>query len=230
MIKVDKHLLTCTCEACAAMFPNDRYDAVWASPRPEGDERELTRVVARVPIGALRPPLAFVLWVDGDHALAADWPGFPGTVGARVTLGPPDADGSRPLTGTNDPVLSGLSDAVPLRRRLAERFAARCAVEYGLAPVDTADFAECAIHGETGIQCLTCEHLAESEEPLDAVLLYGPDGDYPDILCVPCVARLAQRDLESVRPACSRCQQASIYRHRVVSRTWYGARAESSLG
>ncbi|MCA9514563.1 MAG: hypothetical protein KC635_06460 [Myxococcales bacterium] len=223
MIKVDKHPLTCACADCATMFPHDRYDAVWASPRPDGRD-DLTRVVARVPIGAPNAPLAFVLWVDDDQRLVADWPGFPGSAGARVALGDPDHEGTRALTGTGDPVLSALSRAVPLRRRLAERFAARCAVEYGLAAADTADFAPCDRHGGTGIQCLTCEHLADSDAPLDAVILYSPDGDYPDILCVPCVARLAQRDLGSVRPACSRCQQASIYRHHVVSHTHYGAR------
>jgi len=222
VIKLHKHLLVCDCEHCREMFPHDRHDAVWASPDP-GDGAQ--RVIGRIPIGADNAPLEFVLWVDDDLRLAVDWPGFPGTRGAAVTLSDTVAsDGARVIVGTRDPALGALTKDVPLRRALAERFTQRCMEEYGLAPEGTADSVPCDVHGR-GVAAMACRHVVESPTPVDVTILYGLDGDYPDVFCQGCLAEFARGNVDVCQTVCSRCQQLNIYRHRVVATTWYGATA-----
>jgi len=221
MIKVTRHPLTCDCADCAAMFPSDRFEPSWTLPKPSDAAR---RLEARLPLGHPRASLAFVVWVDAEQRLLHDWPGFPGTLGARV-----EAEWYRPdsgrVVGTRDPALSALSAPVPLTRRFAERINARCMVDYGLAPEDSADLLPCDSHG-SGAPALACHcivaHDAEAP-PLEVYVLYDTDGDYPDAVCVRCMEAYSAGDLSVVTRVCSRCQQAHLYRHRVIAKTWYGA-------
>lgn len=199
------------------MFPPDRYEAAWTLPRPEG--RDVRRVIGRLPIGHPQSIPAAVLWVDSDSRLATDWPGFPGTLGALVKV---ESRGEPTLVATSDPALAALADPIPLRRTTLERLNARCMVDYGLAPPDVADFVDCDRHGH-GAPALACRCVPTSDAPLDVVVLYGLEGDYPDLLCEPCLARYTQGALDAVVTVCSRCQQQHLYRHRIVARTWYGA-------
>ncbi len=215
MIKVDRHLIVCDCADCTAMFPPDRFEATWVYPQPSPEAR---RATGRLPIGHPKARPAAIVWVDADDRLATDWPGFPGTIGAKVELtgrGPGLA-----VVGTSDPALAALADPVPLRRKAIERLNQRCMVEYGLAPDDTADFVACAIHGQ-GARALACTHVQTSVDPIDAVVLYDPDGDYPDCFCEPCLARYQAGDVTVAEPVCSRCQQRHLYRHRLVARSSY---------
>ena len=225
MIKVARHPIACDCADCQTLYPPDRFDVTWTLPDPgiEG------AVEARgdLPIGGRRASWACKLWVvdlQGERGrLATDWPGLPGTAGAAVTL----SGGRAPrIVDTIDPVLRGFTDRVPLRRRAVERLNARCMVDFGLAPADAADYIGCEHHGH-GLPATTCPHLTEGEGE-DAVLLYGVDGDYPDLLCPACVAGLAATrgrgpDAPTLLTVCSRCLQGTVHRHRVVAATWYGA-------
>lgn len=218
MIKVSLHALTCRCPDCLDMFPPDRFEPTWVLPAPT--DRKTRKVTGALPLGHPQASHAFSLWVDEDLRLATDWPGFPGTLGARVEVDWHAAGGPR-ITGTRDPALAALAHPVPLRRKAIERLNARCMVDYGLAPPDTADHIACPRHGH-GIPALACRCLAGPER-LDIVVLYGVDGDFPDALCEMCLARYLARDLSVVETVCSRCQQDNLYRHRIVSTTWYGA-------
>ena len=224
MIKVTRHRLTCRCDDCVEMFPPDRYEAAWTLPAPEvlrdGAEPP-RRVVGRVPLGAANATWPFVVWVDADDRLVTDWPGFPGTHGAKVEIDWRAPEGPE-IVGTRDPALAALAEPVPLRRIAVERLNARCMVDFGLAGDDTADYIACPEHGR-GLPALACRCVVASESPLDAVVLYGVDGDYPDLLCTACLPRYLAQDLEVVVTVCSVCQQRHLYRHRLVARTWYGA-------
>jgi hypothetical protein len=220
VIKVIRHPLTCDCADCAAMFPHDRFEPTWTVPRPSADAR---RAEARLPLGHPRAGLAFVVWVDAEQRLLHDWPGFPGTRGARLEMQWYRPDSGR-ATGSRDPALTALCDPIPLTRRLAERINQRCLVEYGLAPPEAADFVACDLHGH-GIGALACRCVLEAPEgaPVEAVVLYDTDGDYPDLICTGCLDRFMQRDMNGIVRVCSRCQQMHLMRHRLVARTWYGA-------
>ena len=223
MIKVHKHRLTCSCDDCLEMFPSGRFEPAWAQPEPmatAGQGRPFERVIGRVPLGDPAAAWTFVVWVDGDQRLAGDWPGFPGTAGARVELDRAAHDGPV-ITGTRDPALAALAHPVPLRRLAAERLGQRCMVEYGLAPPEVADFLACPEHGE-GIPALACRHVVDGP-PADAVVVYGLDGDYPDLFCPSCLDRFSHGELSVAVTVCSHCQQRHLYRHHLVSRTWYGA-------
>jgi hypothetical protein len=213
------------------MFPRGRFEPTWTFPQPTPSAR---RVTAAIPIGHPRAPLEFILWVDASGRLAADWPGFVGTMGAQVEVDW-SAHGGPRVTGTRDPVLGALADPVPLTRRFAERLNARCMRAYGLlARADDTDGAggandgdddtiACPRHG-AGIRAFACKCVAaEDGEARDVVVLYDVGGDFPDCMCPPCVARFQAGDPDVVVPVCSRCQQHHLYRHRVVARTWYGA-------
>jgi len=217
MIKVDRHLVVCDCEDCATMFPPDRFEATWTYPQPSPEAR---RATGRLPIGHPKARPAAIVWVDADDRLATDWPGMPGTVGAKVELSGRGA--ALAVVGTRDPALAALAHPVPLRRRALERLSQRCMVDYGLAPDDAADLVACATHGH-GARALACEHVLASVDPIEVVVLYDPDGDYPDCFCAPCLERYRARDLSVARVVCSRCQQRHLYRHRLIARTTYGA-------
>lgn len=215
MIKLDRHLLVCDCADCATMFPPDRFEATWTYPEPDPSAR---RATGRLPIGHARARPAAIVWVDADDRLATDWPGMPGTLGAKVELsgrGP-----SLAVVGTRDPALAALADPVPLRRRALERLSQRCMVDYGLAPLNASDLIVCDVHGH-GARALACAHVVGSAEPIDAVVLYDPDGDYPDCLCMPCLERYRAGDVTVAGVVCSRCQQRHLYRHRLVARSVY---------
>ena len=202
------------------MFPSDRFEAVWTPPRPEGAHVE--RVTGAIPIGDPKATLSSVLWVDDEDRLLVDWPGLPGTIGARVTIERPPSGATGRIVDTTDPILRGFRSEVPLRRKLAERFNARCLVSFGLAPPETADFVPCEEHGE-GLAALTCAHLSTSAEPLEVVIVYGVDGDYPDLFCRPCFDAFASGQMEVAQPTCSRCQRRESSRHHIALATWYGA-------
>lgn len=222
MKKVIRHPLTCSCDDCTTMFPSDRFEPTWTVPKPsEG----AGRAEARLPLGHPRANLAFVVWVDADGRLLHDWPGFPGTLGARAEV-QWYRPGSGRITGTRDPALLALADPVPLTRRFAEKVNARCMVDYGLAPEETADFVTCDRHGH-GIGALACRCVAAvaTEAPLDIWVFYDPDGDYPDVVCEACVEAFVAKAPDVVTRVCSRCQQEHLYRNRVVGRTHYGATA-----
>lgn len=219
MIKLEKHRLDCACEHCEAMFPSGRFEATWTAAEPEGTDHR--RAVARVPLGVSRRGVSFFVWIDAHDRLATDWPGFVGTAGAAVTLAPSIPGEPDRVVGSSDPILRALTAEVPLRRRFADRLNARCMVELGLAPEDTADFIPCVRHGR-GLPALTCVHLEHEGTPQDAVILYGVDGDFPDLLCVACTERYAAGDIEVCVPTCSLCQQERARHHRVVQTTTYG--------
>lgn len=219
MIKVQNHTLTCRCDDCAQMFPHDRFEPTWTLPQPSAASR---RAIGALPLGHPQAGQAFAVWLDSEDRLEVDWPGFPGTAGAKVEV---DWRAHPPrILGTKDPALSALADPVPLRRKALERMNQRLMVDYGLASEDTADFVSCERHGH-GIPALACEHVvsALNVDQLEVVVLYGVDGDYPDLLCEPCLERYLARDLSVVQTVCSRCQQEHLYRHRLVGSTWYGA-------
>ncbi|MFO0748819.1 MAG: hypothetical protein U1F43_24610 [Myxococcota bacterium] len=218
MIKVDRHLIVCDCPHCLTMFPPDRFEATWVYPAPTPESR---RVTGRLPIGHARARPAAVLWVDGDGRLETDWPGMPGTRGARVEV-TWDAPGGPTVTATRDPALAALAEPVPLTRKAIERMNARCMVEYALAPADSADFVACARHGASGVRALACEHVIGSAVPIEAIVMYDPDGDYPDCLCVECYERYRGGDASVVHVVCSRCQQTNLVRHRLVGQGVYG--------
>jgi len=223
VIKLHKHRLTCSCADCRAMFPPDRHDAVWAAPDPGDGAR---RAVGRVPIGAVHHALEVLVWVTPDDRLAVDWPGFPGTRGAQVTLKDPGPGQAPVIVATRDPALAALGDALPLRRALVERVGARCMVEFGLAAEETADFVRCDRHG-LGASALACACVAHGAEPRDVTIVYGLDGDYPDVFCAECLPRYAAGDLDVCVTVCSHCQQLNLYRHHIVATTHYGARPEA---
>ena len=155
-----------------------------------------------------------------------DWPGLPGTIGAKVDIERPPSGATGRVIDTPDPILRGFRSEVPLRRKLAERFNARCLVTFGLAPPQTADFVACPEHGE-GIAALTCVHLAASTEPMEAVIVYSIDGDYPDLFCRACFDKFAAGQMDVARPTCSRCQRREATRHHITHATWYGATPET---
>lgn len=219
MIKVQKHHIACMCDDCQAMFPAGRFEPAWAMPEPV-PAAGFERVVGRVPLGEPGASWAFVVYVDADLRLADDWPGFPGTRGARVELRPGDA--GREITGTRDPALAALATPIPLRRLAVERVNVRCMVEFGLADAELADYLACEQHGQ-GIPALACSHVIESPDTIDATVVYGVDGDYPDLFCEACLYDYVRGDLSLAHSVCSYCQQAHLYRHRIVARTWYGA-------
>jgi hypothetical protein len=216
VIKLQKHRITCTCDDCVAMFPPDRFEASWSMTPQDGSRR----VTGRVPLGASNASWTFVAYVDEQRRLVDDWPGFPGTRGARVELSHHNAGDE--VVGTRDPALAALAEPIPLRRLAVERINARCMVELGLAPSDIADYVACEQHGQ-GIPALACAHVIESASPIDATIVYGVDGDYPDLFCGECLANYVGGDVNVARTVCSYCQQAHLYRHRLVTRTWYGA-------
>lgn len=193
------------------MFPPDRFEATWVYPQPFPEARKAT---GRLPIGDPKARAIATLWLDPEDRLALDWPGFPGTIGAKVTLT------GTAVTGTRDPALSAL--AAPLRRRAVETFNRRCMIDYGLADDDVGDFVACHEHGTSGIKALACAHVI-GHEPVDAVVLYDVDGDYPDCLCTACFDAFRAGDTEVTHVVCSRCQQRNLYRHRLVATTTYGA-------
>lgn len=217
MIKVLLHELTCRCDDCAQMFPHDRFEPTWTLPQPGPDTR---RALGSLPLGHPRASATFAVWLDADDRLATDWPGFAGTRGAKVDV---EVRGAREwaIRGTRDPALAALAAPIPLRRKALERLNQRLMVDYGLAPDDSADYVACELHGQ-GLPALACAHVV-GQDAVDAVVLYGVDGDYPDLLCEPCLERYLARDLTVVTTVCSRCQQANLYRHRLVASTWYGA-------
>lgn len=221
MKKLAKHLLVCDCADCTDMYPPDRFDVTWSVPRPEAAQVGLRKVTGRVPLGHDKARLSFGVWIDEQQRLVHDWPGFPGTAGARVELDP--LRGSA-IVGTPDPLLGALADPVPLRRKAAERISARCMVELGLADARSgvSDYVQCARHG-SGIAALSCAHAQDPTQRIDVVVLYGVDGDFPDVFCEPCLTAYASGDLDVALTLCSRCQQESVYRNRVVATTWYGA-------
>lgn len=206
------------------MFPADRFEAVWTPPRPEGAHVE--RVTGAIPIGDPKATLNAVLWIDAQDRLLVDWPGLPGTAGAQVTVDRPQSGATGHVIDTTDPVLRGFRSDVPLRRKLAERFNARCLVSFGLASPETADFVPCEVHGD-GLAALTCVHLPVSEEPMEAVILYSVDGDYPDLFCRACFDAFARGHSDVAQPTCSRCQRREATRHHISHATWYGAEPTS---
>jgi len=220
LIKVLLHPLTCRCQDCQAMFPGDRFEPTWTLPAPPG--RPTRKVKGALPLGHPQAGPAFSLWVTDDDRLATDWPGFPGTRGAKVDIDWHHHQGPT-ITGTRDPALAALAAPIPLRRKAVERINARCMVDYGLAPSDTADFITCDLHGQAGIGALACRCAAHSPTPIAVVVLYGVDGDYPDVMCEPCLERYLASDISTIETICSLCQQQNLYRHRIVSTTWYGA-------
>lgn len=200
------------------MFPHDRFDVTWPAARPEGEAYVAS---AGLPIGHTHASLRFEVWVDADGVLLTDWPGLPGTAGARLEtrLGPGSAN--RRVVGTSDPILQGFAGDAPLRRRLAERFAARCSSELGLVGLAATDFVPCEAHGH-GLPCVSCEHLLAAGGPVDGALLYDVDGDFPDFLCLACVERLTGGDVSVCVGLCSRCQRDNVRHNRVVAASWYG--------
>jgi len=192
------------------MFPPDRFEATWVYPQPSPEAR---RATGRLPIGDAKARPTAVVWLDADDRLVLDWPGFPGTIGAKVELT------GTAITGTRDPALHAL--AAPLRKRAIEKMNQRCMVDYGLAPDDVADFVACAEHGTSGIKALACEHVIGGDA-IDVVVLYDVDGDYPDCLCVACFEAFRAGDVSVTQVVCSYCQQRHLYRHRLVAETTYG--------
>lgn len=221
VIKLDKHLLTCRCDDCAAMFPSDQYDVIWSTPKPT---LPAMKAIGRLPLGAPGASWPFTVWLTPDLRLVGDWPGFPGTDGARVEVAPPslhDPDAPAEIVGTHDPALAALAHPVPLRRRAVGRFNARCMVDYGLADDDVADYIPCDVHGH-GLPALACRCVTDAAAPLDVAVLYDVDGDYPDAFCLACLERYTARDLSVCVTVCSRCQRAHLLRHRVVQSGCYG--------
>jgi hypothetical protein len=221
LIKVERHPLLCDCEDCAALFPSDRFEASWPAPKPPRED--IRPATAGLPIGASSPAIRFTLWLDESDRLACDWPGLPGTIGARVNVrrAPAGSSLSDHVTGTDDVILAGFSDGAPLRRKLTGRLTARLMVEFGLAPPDTADYVPCSRH-TLGVSASTCAHLQGATERRDAVMLYGVDGDFPDLFCEPCLKRLNTGDLSLVVTTCSRCLATLARHHRLVGTAWYG--------
>ena len=221
MIKVDRHPLVCGCEECATLFPSDRFDASWPAPKPE--RPDIRPATAGLPIGSPTPAMRFKVWLDSEDRLACDWPGLPGTRGARVSLraSPPHSEAPAHITGSDDVLLAGFCEGAPLRRKLTTRFTARLMVEFGLAEPHIADYVPCDKHG-SGISASTCVHLQEATERRDAVMLYGVDGDFPDLFCESCVEDLGKGNLDSVVTTCSHCLALLARHHRVVSTGWYG--------
>jgi hypothetical protein len=223
LIKLSKHALTCACLDCQTMFPPDRFDAVWSAAEPATDTETPRKVIGKIPIGAASATWAFTLFVDEQDRLLTDWPGFPGTAGAQVTLSTPHGAEPPMVIGTRDPVLAGLAANIPLRRETVERVNRRCLVEYGLTEADTSDaYVSCDIDG-SGLAALTCAHVVAATDPIETALLYNVNGDYPDLFCLSCLERYAGGDVSVCVTVCSRCQQRYIYRHTLVERTWYGA-------
>lgn len=218
MIKVDRHPVTCDCRHCQAMFARDRFEPTWVYPDPGRGARRATGVV---PIGHPQARPVAALWVTPEGRLATDWPGFPGTRGAAVEVAW-DAPGGPIVTATRDPALAGLAAPVPLTHRAVERMNQRCMVDYQLAPPGAADFLACERHGETGVRALACAHVAHGADRVQAVVMYDPDGDFPDCLCTACFERYQQGDTSVVEPVCSRCQQVNLYRHELVGQGFYG--------
>ncbi|PIE17440.1 MAG: hypothetical protein CSA66_05820 [Proteobacteria bacterium] len=218
MIKVHKHLLTCDCSDCLATFPKKRFEAVWQSAEPDVPA---LAVRGRVPIGHADAPLEFKVWVTPDGRLATDWPGFPGSAGARVEIRS-DEDGDLFVARTRDPVLMAMSASIPLRRSFKERMSVRCTYELGLSSIHITDYIPCDRH-VYGLPAMTCRHVLDAAGPIEVVVLYGVDGDYPDVLCPSCVERVARRDLADTVTVCSRCQQEHLYRHHIRDWTYYGA-------
>ena len=132
------------------------------------------------------------------------------------------AEGTLVITRTPDPILGGFAARVPLRRKLVEVLNARCMVDFGLSPLSACDYIPCALHGH-GLPALTCAHLRDATSPREAVVLYGLDGDYPDLLCPACVDVLSGGDASGCLTICSRCLQPDMYRHHILTTTWYGA-------
>ena len=201
------------------MFPADRYDAVWNAPRPQGEDA--LPAIGAIPIGDPAATLRVGLWVSPEGRLLTDWPGLPGTAGARVDLAQ-GGDGPPTVIDTMDPVLRGFTHRIPLRRLAAERFQARCMVLFGLVEDEASDLIACTEHGQ-GAAALSCAHLLETTQATDAVLVYGVDGDYPDLLCEACLAAYTSGDVTVCVEVCSHCQQRNVYRHEIVATTWYGA-------
>lgn len=203
------------------MFPPDRFEAAWTLPRPSPEAR---RVEARLPLGHPEARQAFVVWVDGDSRLLHDWPGFPGTLGARLEVSWYRPDSGR-ATGTRDVALAALAAPIPLTRRFAEALNARCMVLYGLAPEGSADLVACERHGE-GIPARACRCAVAADERgerREVFVFYDVNGDYPDVVCAACAPRFTGGDVSMMTLRCSRCQQRLLLRHAVVGRTWYGA-------
>lgn len=235
MIKVHKHLLTCQCDDCATMFPADRFEPTWVVPRPTDTAIEVT---SSAPIGHRHAAARVRLWVEPLETLASDtsdpwsgrlahdWPGMPATDGALVRV--ERYAGVWRVAATSDPILAALADPVPLRRLAAEKLSARCLVLFGLAQPSDADFIECSRHGHAGTAALTCRHVtAATTPPPETVLLYGVDGDFPDLFCLPCLDRYANGDVSACITVCSLCQRDNILRANIVRKTWYGAAADA---
>ncbi len=131
------------------------------------------------------------------------------------------------VASTTDPILSALAVPVPLRRLAADRLSARCLVMFGLAQPTDADFIECSRHGHGGTSALTCRHVhGTANERPEAVLLYGVDGDFPDLFCLACLERYAAGDISTCITVCSLCLRDTILSANIVRRTWYGAPAD----
>ena len=221
LIKIERHPLTCTCADCETLFPADRFDASWPAPKPERDD--IRPATAGIPIGSPNPALRFTLWLDEDDRLACDWPGLPGTIGAKVSVrrAPKHSNMDDHVTGSNDIILAGFCEGAPLRRKLVTRFNARLMVEFGLATPEASDYVPCTQHG-LGASSMTCTHLEQTEVRRDAVMLYGVDGDFPDLFCEACVADLNEGVMEHIKTTCSRCLSVLAHRHRIVATGWYG--------
>jgi hypothetical protein len=220
VIKVQKHPICCDCNDCKSLFPPDRFDVTWSQPDPSLPGAE--KATAQVPIGPGPAALRFHVWIDAQDRLVNDWPGFPGTSGAHVKVRRGPGNIPPHIIDTRDPILGALRHHVPLRRRLIERFNARCMVEFGIAPMGSADHIPCD-HHDHGAPAQTCTHLRNGPAGQDAVVLYGLDGDLPDCFCPACVEALANGDLGVCETICSRCQQHLVYRHNIVRITHYGA-------
>ena len=199
------------------MFPPDRFEPTWIQPQPAADARKTT---GAIPIGHPRAVVVASVWVSPSGRLAADWPGFPGTIGAHVELA--DRQDSLVIIATRDPALAALADPVPLRRAALERLNQRNMVEYGLAPESVADFVACPTHGR-GLHALACRHVRSDAEPLQAIVLYDPDLAFPDLYCVDCYERFQRGDIAVAEPVCSYCQAGHLHRHRLVASAVYTA-------
>ncbi|MGM0575092.1 MAG: hypothetical protein ACQEXJ_05110 [Myxococcota bacterium] len=220
MIKLSKHRLTCDCEHCRDTFPLKRFEPTWSVPGPPTDGARAVR--GHLPIGDPHPAMHFGLWMDDAECLLVDWPGLPGTAGARVRTRAKGPSEPPVIVDTDDPILRGFTSRIPLRRKLQERLNARCLVEFGLAQPDAADHIACEEHGQ-GVPALTCPHLMEPQ-PREVVVLYGLDGDFPDVLCQDCLQALAGGDTSVCLTTCSVCQRVRVLHHHVVATTYYGAR------
>ena len=94
-------------------------------------------------------------------------------------------------------------------------------VEFGLAEPSASDYIHCPKHS-LGASSMTCTHLQDAEVRQDAVMLYGVDGEFPDLICRACVDDMNAGSVDHIVPACSRCVSVLARHHRIVATAWYG--------